>query len=192
LSHLSVSLLIPVVSIPTATQQQPSALVAVVRLSASCQRLERAFPLQWGEIVPVDAKDGFQSDWRHRQSGRLALRLLGRGDIPGMHSETAESPLELGTRVVVLDLRVFVPEVVSVLGTLARASFGEHLEQIPFVARLIGLPGEDSGFQYSAQLTLRKNVALAIAFSDIDFVRRMDAATRESLAKDICRIPIVR
>lgn len=67
----------------------------------------------------------------------LTLRLLGKADCPALPSES-DLPLEIGSRVAIIDLRVFVPEVVSVLSTLARDSFGMQLKLIPFVDSLIG------------------------------------------------------
>lgn len=67
----------------------------------------------------------------------LTLRLLGKADCPALPSES-DLPLEIGSRVAIIDLRVFVPEVVSVLSTIARDSFGAQLKLIPFVGSLIG------------------------------------------------------
>jgi hypothetical protein len=105
-----------------------SALVAVIRLSVSKDPLSRSDAIEWGEIVAIDPKAGALGDSSYRAKGKLAVRLLTNGDCSGMLNE---SHLEVGSRVAVIDLRVFVPEVISVLATFADDLFLSHLSQIP-------------------------------------------------------------
>ncbi len=124
----------------TTYRLQPSALVAVVKLSVSNEPLQPAHVLHWAEIVqsvaPGRAVPGRRPvpESQLRQDGKMAIRLLGRGDIATF---TAESDLPLTTQVAIIDLKVFVPEVISVLATFANPRFGEHLSLIPFAKRLI-------------------------------------------------------
>ena len=61
-------------------------------------------------------------------------------------------PLEAGTRVAVIDLQVFVPEVVSVLSTVADPALSEHLKQIPFGRALIGTARDAAALDRRAAL----------------------------------------
>lgn len=44
-------------------------LVAVVKLSASQEPIQRNNQILWGEIVAYDLKDGPNLDWSHRAKG---------------------------------------------------------------------------------------------------------------------------
>jgi hypothetical protein len=127
----------------TTYRLQCSGLVAVVPLSVRGEGLGRDRRIYWGEIVSsVPRKPGGgggappRPESHFRQEGRVAVRLLGRGDLPAMQAE-AEVPHD--SQVAIIDLRVFVPEVVSVLATFANPQFATHLADIPFARRLIGL-----------------------------------------------------
>ncbi len=89
-------------------------LVGVVQLGASHETLRPECSLQWGEIVAVSLHPGYgaDQDFKERARGRMAIRLLNSGDL----SSLQQSPdlLVVGARVAVIDLRVFVPEVISV------------------------------------------------------------------------------
>jgi len=89
-------------------------LVGVVQLGASHERLRPECSLQWGEIVAVSLRPGCgaDQDFKERARGRMAVRLLNRGDLSIL--EQRPELLCVGTRVAVIDLRVFVPEVISV------------------------------------------------------------------------------
>lgn len=100
--------------------------------------------LQWAEIVPVSPQFGGDQDFQHRQRGRLALRPLTRSDLSvlrsngGSGSVGSGAGLRCGTRVAVIDLRVFVPEVISVLSTCSAPELLEHLKGIPFMKQVRG------------------------------------------------------
>ena len=171
----------------TTYRLQPAALVAVVRLGASSQRLMKDSPLQWAEVIALDQK----TEWQSRREGRIALRLLTRGDCPTLSTD-AEATLERNTKVAIIDIRVFVPEVISVLATLAGNNFLDHFSQIPFKDRLLGIPVAVNEYTYSNRLSVRKNILNAINHSEIDFVRRLDAEERERLSNDIYSVPQVQ
>ena len=77
----------------TTYRLQASALVGVVKLGVSREPLLRDRPMQWAEVVNIDPKDS-RAESGHRSAGRVALRLLTRGDIPALSAEV-ESPLEI-------------------------------------------------------------------------------------------------
>ncbi len=98
-----------------------SALVAIVRLNERGEPLTRDKVIEWAEIVPVDDKKPYD-DWKERGQGRMSFRLLNRGDCSGMPNED-DSHLMKGSKIAIIDLRVFVPEVISVLSTFAHPEF---------------------------------------------------------------------
>ena len=171
----------------TTYRLQPAALVAVVRLGAANQRLAQNSPLQWAEVVCLDTK----IEWQTRQEGRISLRLLTKGDCPTLSSDS-EMPLEPGTRIALIDLRVFVPEVISVLATLARSNFVNHFDQIPFKDRILGIPGPHSGHIHDPRQDIVENIISAINHSEIEFVHRLDETCRHALATKISDLPPVK
>ena len=178
-----------------------SALVAVVRLGVSQEPLRRAMPLQWAEIVPYDAQGGPADDWQARARGNIALRLLNRGDCSAMPVD-ADTSLDPGTRVAIIDLRVFVPEVVSVLGTFAQDGFKQHLRSIPFVDALIGKAASHKSTDFLCVppgaavsvggLDARALIVAAVQGSDIELLQRLSVEQREVLAVRICALPQVK
>ena len=175
----------------TSYRLQPSALVGVVRLATPNQRISPRSIIQWAEIVPVIAQNGLIGDWKCRQEGRMAIRLLSRGDCAALSNE-ADTPLERRCHLAVIDLRVFVPEVISVLSTISSDAFANHLSQISFAARLIGQNDALSQYNYEALGTVSDNVSKAIECSEIDFIHRLDHSVRKNIADQICAIPQVQ
>ena len=176
----------------TSYRLQPSALVGVVRLATPNQRISPSSIIQWAEIVvPVIAQNGLIGDWKCRQEGRMAIRLLSRGDCAALSSD-ADTPLERRCHLAVIDLRVFVPEVISVLSTISSDAFANHLSQISFAARLIGQNDALSQYNYEALGTVSDNVSKAIECSEIDFIHRLDHSVRKNIADQICAIPQVQ
>ena len=171
----------------TTYRLQPAALVAVVRLGASGQKLSRDLQLQWAEVVALDQKE----EWKARRDGRITLRLLTRGDCSTLSTES-DMPLDTNTRVAIIDLRVFVPEVVSVLATLAGKDFCKHFSQIPFKDRLLGIPSTPSTITYQPESSVVSNIANALDHSEIEFVLRLDKEGRSALASAIYAIPQVQ
>jgi hypothetical protein len=174
----------------TTYRLQTSALVAVVKLGAHGEKLPRDRAIQWAEVVPVDPRDS-NFDWKYRQNGRIALRLLTRGDIPALSTEV-ESPLDARSQVAIIDLRVFVPEVVSVLATLTNPSFIDNLSHMAFLDRLIGAPSPDSNFLYDSARSIDANVFGAISHSKIEFIHRLDNTKKAILVKKICNLAPVK
>lgn len=174
---------------------QVSALVAVVQLGASQQALRPEDVVQWAEIVPCSARDGRDRDFESRARGRMALRLLSRSDCPSLPRE-ASAPLTAGGRVAVIDLRVFVPEVVAVLGTFADNAFGDHLAQIPFVASLIGQAKPAAAHVAVLDVVTprqqRRAVEEALRNSDIDLLHQLGDLERQDLAQRICTVKPVQ
>jgi hypothetical protein len=122
------------------------------------------------------------------------LRILTRGDIPALSAEV-ESPLDIKSAVAIIDLRVFVPEVVSVLSTLTSDSFATNLALLPFVDRLIGSPVSappTQGFLFDPLDSIDANVLQAISNSEIKFIYRLSVWRRKLLAARICNLGPVK
>ena len=175
----------------TSYRLQPSALVGVIKLATQNQRLSPSSIVQWAEVVPVTPQNGLSGDWKYRQEGRMAIRLLSRGDCAAL-SNDADNPLERRCHLAVIDLRVFVPEVISVLSTISSDAFANHLSQISFAGRLIGQNGELSLYNYESRSSVAENVSRAIECSEIDFIRRLDPHARANMVNQICAIPQVQ
>ena len=98
--------------------------------------------------------------------------------------------------VAIIDLRVFVPEVVSVLATLTNETFTANLSNMPCIGRLIGhTPISPPGFVYNpgtGMSDFKLVVLQAINNSEIEFLHRLDVQKRRELANQICALPPVR
>lgn len=174
----------------TSYRLQPCALIGIVKLGSSREPLKRSSSIYWAEVVPVDAKNGSDFDWQARANGKIAFRLLSRGDCPAL-SVDADSLLELGTCLAIIDLRVFVPEVISVLSTFAQESFKSHLDQIPFIQCLIGQsPGVNLNLNYALSKTTV--IAEAIKGSEIELIKRLTPDSLARLTQRICQLEQVK
>jgi hypothetical protein len=164
-----------------------SVLVAVIRLTTSREAISKKYTIQWAEIVPYDSKFGANQDWTFRASGKMAIRLLTSADCCGMPEEIT-STLSLGTRVAIIDLRVFVPEVISVLSTFSKPDFKDQMSKIPFFDRLIGQesPARTLAFEKTAQISVI--LANALDKSEIDYVQRLSSGGKAQMIREICSL----
>eukprot|EP01041_Mallomonas_annulata_P002547 gene2547-4973_t len=186
----------------TSYRLQVSALVAVVRLGASRERLKRESAIQWAEVVAVNPLDS-RGEADQRGRGKIALRLLGRGDCSALGVE-ADSPLDVGSCIAIIDLRVFVPEVISVLATFANDMFCDHITQIPFIGNLIGQPTdlprplmnieEELGGNniHNHVLIQQHYIQDAIDKSEIEYIKRLDFHQKLLLSDKIFQLPQVK
>jgi hypothetical protein len=65
----------------------------------------RNAPIQWAQVVDIayGKHANSRDDWKEKAKGRLAIRLLGRGDCDVM-APTADQPLDPGSIVAIIDL----------------------------------------------------------------------------------------
>lgn len=117
--------------------------------------------------------------------------MLGRGDCAALPSEV-DAPLDIGCRVAIIDLRVFVPEVVSVLATMAVDNFKSHLRQIPFVDGLIGRAPLPALSTDNSEWNLERRVTQAIVESGIDVLQKLSREVRLQIASKVCSLAIVK
>ena len=165
-------------------------LVGVCVLGSSREALTPGLKIIWAEIVPMTpAKLGVLSsgpgqDYRERANGKMALRLL-RPNANGSIQQFSDPSIAAGTRVAVIDLRVFVPEVLSVLSICSDPHLSDHLDMIPFASRLFGQGAPAPTLVLTMDAGPERTVAEAMATSEIDLVRRLTPATRDRLAANI-------
>lgn len=162
-------------------------LVAIIRLSVSKEPISRQSQIQWGEIVPVEVKYGANQDWTFRSKGRMAVRLLSKADCYGMPDDT-DTHIDIGTRVAIIDLRVFVPEVISVLNTFSKPDFKDHLNQISFFNQLIGQESPQKALEFNQKDSIETSILNALENSDIDYIQRLSPDNKSQLIREICAL----
>lgn len=164
-----------------------SSLVAVVPLSAYGEPLTRDHAVMWAEVVAVQ-RDSRNDDYKFREKQQMAIRLLTRADCSSLPFDVH---LETGDYAAIIDLRVFVPEVFSVLSAFADHQFASHLQQIPFIARLIHNHESTStglGQVFSSTQSAREIIEKAVLTSEIEQLQRLTSTSRARLATRICNI----
>lgn len=161
-----------------------SAFVAVVRLAVSGEPLHAHAEINWAEIVPVKTDSKFGEDYSQRALGRLALRLLTRADLSTLQGDADTIPI--GSRVAVIDLQVFVPEVISVLSALGDPSLERHLSHIPFFSNLIGssVPGDP----VHVNDDINSMVNTALSSSELDVITRLSDTNRLALGRSLVNL----
>lgn len=147
-----------------------SALVAVVRLSVSGEPLAENSKIEWAEIVPVNPQSGDRLDHKERARGRLALRLLTRADLSSLKGDS--EALQAGLRVAIIDLQVFLPEVIPVLSALTDPELMDHLRNIKFSSQLLGHPPADEGINHNNDVDVA--IRHAIESTQLDVVMRLE------------------
>jgi hypothetical protein len=119
-------------------------------------------------------------DWSERANGRMAIRLLGCNSAGHLHP-TSDATVTHGARLAIIDLRVFVPEVIPVLSICADPALGTQLDAIPFSQRLIGNGAPPPAMVTSASAAVEE----AVRLSEIELLQRLSPDTRERLATEI-------
>lgn len=179
-----------------------SALVAVVKLAASGEALMPMTRIAWAEIVPVNTSNnsgfgGDKGDHNERAKGRMAVRFLTRADVNALSTQddAAETGLEVGCRVAVIDLQVFLPEIVPVLSALTDSELMDNLEHIKFSPHLLGSSDNsgdadfndddnDAGGYDEADRMIRQ----ALETTEIDIISRLQIAQKETLKIQIAKL----
>lgn len=162
-----------------------SALVAVVRLDVSGEALNYSHPIQWAEIVPFSQTEGANQDFAQRSKKRLALRPLMSEDVNVLENEQF---LQAGRRIAVIDLRVFVPEVVSVLGTIFQPNLNLHFNRIPFSSHLIGCGAPSPAILLTPATGIETVITEAIHGSEMKVLQRLPPEIRDKLCRDLAKL----
>lgn len=119
----------------------------------------------------------------------MAVRLL-KCDPAGRICPAGDISFSIGTRVAVLDLRIFVPEVLQVLSICADPDLCKHLEAVPFAQKLIGQgpPPAAPPSLGEGDVAVAAAVEEAVRSSEIDLVQRLSPGARQQLEADITRL----
>jgi hypothetical protein len=179
--------------------------------------LTREQRVMWAEVVACDPKAGSNDDYKARQQGNMAIRLLSKMDC--FLLPEADMLLVEGNPVGIIDMRVFVPEVVydnwlcvwlcnlyktylrvsqvlfvyvqvlPVLSTFARLVDKPELGRMPFLKRITGAaPPPPVPDAILVEAKAHDVIANAVRQSSIDIVRRLDDNKREHLVQAICKL----
>jgi hypothetical protein len=181
----------------TSYRLKSSNLIAVVPLGFSKENLTSRHRIQWAEVITFETNSKtFSNEGQRRNKGQISIRLLTRGDCSSFASDV-ETPLSIGTQVALIDLRVFVPEVVSVLATFANDSFKIHLSKIPFIRRLIGVepsPNIHNLLPFPTQLfvSIEKFVDTAIRKSEIECILMLSDELKTSIINEIVALKPIK
>ena len=157
------------------------ALVAICRLTISGEALLPSTRMFWAEVVNMVSGPG-ADEAQARKSGRMAVRLLGRSDISVL---PRAADLNVGTRVCVIDLRVFAPEVVPVLATFADPQLPEQFGRMSFVQRLIGQGDPPQPMLIGDATCIPERIANAINRTEIQLVQRLPGEARARIIDQI-------
>ena len=123
----------------TTYRLKTTSLVAVIGVDEEDQALDRHMQLSWGEVANHARKRDHAGPREHeeRQRGKLCVAPVSIGNSSGV-ATFGDSICTIGSRVVILDCRVFVPEKIPVLSVLRSFLLGQ--ETLPFDdARLLGV-----------------------------------------------------
>ncbi len=175
----------------TSYRLQPACLVGIVLLSATKAKIPLSSQIYWGEIILKEARDGDFKEYERRKKGLLTIRLLSKADSELLPTEINDK-FSIDSKVAVIDCRVFVPEVFSVLSTISNPNFKTGLERLPFKQSLLGLEQglseTETDFQYSVN-EREMAIADAVNHSNIPAISRL---SNENKAKIIRRIQCIQ
>ena len=166
-----------------------SALVGIVRLNVSKEKLPLNARIEWAEIVSTHTDNDDAVD---RSKGRVSIRLLHSGDCFGM-TRDMETLVTIGAQIAIIDLRVFVPEVISVLSAFADNAFPDHLNRIPFINSLIKSGGESRlSFVFEPGMDIDTAVRTAIMKSNVETIHRLSPESKERFIGSVLNLRPVR
>jgi hypothetical protein len=173
----------------TSYRLQPANMVAVIPLAMKDIGLKRSDKLLWGEVVVWNHKDGNQKEYGRRKRGNISIRLLGKNDC-NLFNDSTEDDLGDGQKIAIVDLKVFVPEVISVLATLSSNSFKESLRRVSFQKSL--LDSSTAQMLPIVKLTLREMINHALHHTSISAVANLNENHKQELVEQIWSIPQVQ
>ena len=172
----------------TSYRLQTSCLVAVIPIAKTNIALKGSDRIFWGEIVAHSFTNSHKEPER-RKNGFISIRLLGKSDC-SLFVDSSEDDVMDGQKIAIVDLRVFVPEVMSVLSTLSHPSFKEGLERVAFQNAL--LDSSSARLLPLSRLDLQAMINYAIHNSSITIVASLSTDHKNNLVQQIWSIPQVR
>jgi hypothetical protein len=174
----------------TSYRLQPSNLVGVVKLHTSKGNLPLDSQIYWGEVIVRNSQEDDRAEYSRREKGQLTVRLLSKSDSILLSNE-AEYPFSSQSRVAVIDCRVFVPEVFSVLSTLSHESFRVGLKEIPFRHALLGSVEHEEESYMILPGEHEDAITYAIVHSSMPSVSSLTITNKATVIREICAISLV-
>lgn len=93
----------------------------------------------------------------------------------------------------IIDLRVFVPEVISVLSTFAQDSFRQHLRQIPFIDSILGKGDPAQRIPIDCvNSSVSDAITAAVMQSTLQTIQALTFNGRRDAAAKICKLKQVK
>lgn len=178
----------------TTYRLQPPSLVAVICVKQKWDPIQHTARLYWGEIVPMSSAKDHQ-EGKLRAKGKLAVKVLSRSDCDQIDVNINAFPFRPGSRVAVIDCRLFVPEVMSVLSTLFHQDFQNGLQNLPFIKRILSRPLKENSIAaipVAINFILRDIISQAIETSTIPYMKYLNVDVKSRLADRICSLETVR
>lgn len=173
----------------TSYRLQISNLVGVVPLATANSSLNGSLPFYLGEIIALEA---IPDELRKKRNGELSVRLLSRNDSALLSNSTT---LTLGRNdhVGIIDFRVFVPEVISVLSTICHSSFNDAFTRVRFAQPLLGnISHLGDPQEVYRGLDCNAQIYHAIMHSTIRSLQTLSIQAKQIIIRDLCSIRVIQ
>eukprot|EP01039_Chlorochromonas_danica_P009656 gene9656-10676_t len=181
----------------TTYRLQPTSLAAIIPLPARGVSLQERFPIYWAEIVAKE--DDTKSECARRSRGELSVRLLNQSDSSTL-SDQFDSNSNLFKKdcmLAIIDCRVFVPEVISVLSTLSSDAMEKSLRYLQFTNLILGSQHMEELVELDCTTDNWNRdlfvglICRSIDQSDIKSIQRLSLADKQTLLRRIIALPQV-
>jgi hypothetical protein len=181
----------------TTYRLQPANLLCIVLLATPGERLRTSQPIFWGEII--HDRNQRISPGNMRRQGKISIRLLSKSDSSMINYD--DIPVRNRSCIAIIDCRVFVPEVISVLATFADPSFRSGLQGVSFGRYLLGDSVDDIMVEEGSidnhpldrlnDASPSEIVATAIRSSKLRAISKLPADVKETFILKVCSQPSV-
>jgi hypothetical protein len=178
----------------TSYRLQPSMLVGVIHLHGRNLELRSSMKIHWGEIIIQDKKGGPQLESQRRKDQYMSIRLLSRSDCPDL-ATSHDMKFSKDSHVAVVDMRVFVPEVMTVLSTLGQRSFLDGFTRVSFSKYLLSPDYEDACPNLPSELasvSLYEHLSMAFQLTTIDCISTLSEDRKQKILQKICNLQVVK
>lgn len=179
----------------TTYRLQQAQLVAVIPKVVRCMALDSTDKIYWGEIICPQSKSGNSDDEStRRKKGQISIRLLGKQDCDLLEDFgliAGDSQFRSKATIAIIDLRVFVPEVISVLATMSSNEFVKGLQHAnfkPLLLNSVSAPMEN----IPTGVPLRNMIFYGLQHSTIATVRLLSNELINNLTDELWKINQIR
>jgi hypothetical protein len=177
----------------TSYRLQPNMLVGVICVPYRNMELNPSMKIHWGEIVLKDS-NGFFEEFSRREANKISIRLFSRSDFPEM--ALIHESFVNNSHLVIIDLRVFVPEVMTVLCTLGQKSFLDGFQKVSFSKYLLNPDCKDESLEiektFSSSSSLRAQLEIALDATSIDYLSTISNEDKTKIVEKISRLEMVQ